>query len=347
MRHGIVTLLMAGAVGCAAPPPPESAPDAEGVTAAPAAVDPIPVWIDTDPSNRPGGYEVDDGFALIQSFNSPELAIRGVSLVFGNAPLDIEIPIGREIVQSFGPEGLGLHVGAASEDELGEPTEASEAPAEALRREPLRILVLGPGTNIGTVIQYPELADRMVELIAVAGRRPGQRFVNNGAVGRPSCDCNFDKDVESFRVILDAGVPLTLAPWEISSKVWMRDAEFDRLEAGTPATKWLVPDSRDWVERWRTLFGAGGYNPFDTLAVGYLTSPELMDCERLPAEIRVAPDDRVLAAGPQDGTGRVIDVPDKSYLVAATELDTTHSVNYCHTPAPGFADDLMERLLRD
>ena len=60
------------------------------------------VWIDTDPSIRPGGYEVDDGFAMIQAFHSSELDIQGVSLVYGNAALDIEIPIGQELVRRFG-----------------------------------------------------------------------------------------------------------------------------------------------------------------------------------------------------------------------------------------------------
>ena len=119
-----------------------------------------PVWIDTDPSIRPGGHEVDDGFALIQAFHSPELSIRGVSLVFGNAPLDIEIPIGQELVERYGPPGLKVSVGAASGEELGAVTEASIAMANALRREPLTILALGPGTNVGTVLlNHPELAD--------------------------------------------------------------------------------------------------------------------------------------------------------------------------------------------
>ena len=82
-------------------------------------IETVPVWIDTDPSIRPGGYEVDDGFALIQAFHSPELWIRGVSLVFGNAPLEVEIPIGREIVNKYGPAGLEVTVGAESVDQLG------------------------------------------------------------------------------------------------------------------------------------------------------------------------------------------------------------------------------------
>ena len=117
---------------------------------------------------------------------SPELSIRGVSLVFGNAPLEIEIPIGREIVNKFGPSGLEVTVGAESVDQLGESTEASRALADALRQDRLTILALGPATNIGTVLlQQPELADQIVEVVAVAGRRLGQSF-STGSTSRPS-----------------------------------------------------------------------------------------------------------------------------------------------------------------
>ena len=196
---GTVTAACAG-------PAPESPSSRDLAVEAETTSQRIAVWIDTDPSIRPGGYEVDDGFALIQAFRSAELDVRGVSLVFGNAPLDLEIPIGQEIVRRFGPTGLGVYAGAAGPEELGEATDASAALAEALQREPLTVLVLGPGTNIGTVLmRHPELADRLVELIAVAGRRPGQRFVTGEMTNSPFCDCNFDKDPGSFQVMLDAG----------------------------------------------------------------------------------------------------------------------------------------------
>ena len=50
-----------------------------------AAPAPVPVWIDTDPAIGESDRDVDDGLALIQAFHSPELDIRGVSVVFGNA----------------------------------------------------------------------------------------------------------------------------------------------------------------------------------------------------------------------------------------------------------------------
>src|SRR3954470_3215985 len=78
--------------------------------AAPATV---PVWIDTDPAIGEPERDVDDGLALVQAFHSPELDIRGVSVVFGNAPLERGLPIARRLVHDFGPAGLKVFGGAA------------------------------------------------------------------------------------------------------------------------------------------------------------------------------------------------------------------------------------------
>tara|TARA_B100001123_G_scaffold145154_1_gene168513 strand:+ start:4489 stop:5526 length:1038 start_codon:yes stop_codon:yes gene_type:complete len=335
-------LLIFVLVACGTAEPPEATDPGEaqepGVTEA-LPIKTVPVWIDTDPSIRLGGYEVDDGFALIQSFHSPELSIRGVSLVFGNAPLEVEIPIGREIVNKFGPSGLEVTVGAESVDQLGESTEASRALADALRQDRLTILALGPATNIGTVLlQEPELADQIVEVVAVAGRRPGQIFSTGSTSSLPFCDCNFDKDPRSFQIILDAGVPLTLTPWELSSQIWLSGPDLDQLEQGSGSSRYLVASARDWLALWNERFGVHGFNPFDTLAVGYLTTAQAIACERLPVEIIYGPDDRSVAAGDQDPA-------DKPYLVVDVNSHSTYSTTYCHTPTAAFKDDLMQRLL--
>src|SRR3712207_4370865 len=85
---------------------------------------PKPVWIDCDPSARPGGHEIDDVVALLQAFYSPELSVRGVSIVFGNADLPTADRIGREVVEKFGPTGLPVFTGAASAAQLGQETAA-------------------------------------------------------------------------------------------------------------------------------------------------------------------------------------------------------------------------------
>lgn len=139
-------------------------------------------------------------------------------------------------------------------------------------------------------------------------------------------------------MILDAGVPLTLTPWEISSQVWLRSRDIDQLEQGPPHAQWLVQATRDWLRQWHDRYGIDGFNPYDTLAVGYLTSPELITCETLPIAIRELPDDRALAAGE-------IDVSSKPYLLVGSEVDSSYRTTYCYQATEMFTRDLMMRLL--
>ena len=203
------------------------------VQAAPA---PTPVWIDTDPAIGEPERDVDDGLALVQAFRSPELDLRGVSVVFGNAELARGLPIARRLVKNYGPPGLRVFKGAAAASDLQEETEASRALAAALHTGPLTILALGPATNVATVLsKHPDLAARVVRVIAVAGRRPGQRFTTGTTNPAGHRDFNFELDPKAFQVLLDSHVELVLAPFEIASKVWLDDADLDRLASSSSA----------------------------------------------------------------------------------------------------------------
>ena len=300
------------------------------------------VWIDTDPSVQPGGHEVDDGFALLQAFHSPELKIRGVSVVFGNAPFEQAWPMGQEIVRRFAPRGLKVFPGAAKASQLGEETDAVRAMAAALQKEKLTILALGPVTNVASLLKlHPELHKNIAEIIVVAGRRPGQRFIAKPEQVRPFRDFNFELDAPAFQVLLDSSVPLVLAPWEVSSKVWLREAEVQRLAEGTEATKFLYAPASDWLKKWQRDLGLDGFNPFDTLAIGYLTSPKLIQSEALFAEIKVLPDD-VNTKPLADGK-----LAEKPYLLAGKAITSKRRVKYCYGASLKFTEDLMERLLKN
>ncbi len=300
---------------------------------------PRPVWIDTDPSVVGGGKEVDDGFALIQAFNSRELAIRGVSVVFGNADFQTAWPNGQEIVQRFGPKGLKIYAGADSAAKLGVETEATRALAAALKRERLVILALGPITNIATVIKnHPELHKQIIEVIAVAGRRAGQRFIARADQPRGFRDFNFELDAPGFQVVLDSKVPLTLAPWEVSSHVWLKADDIERLRNGNEATQYMVKPATDWLAKWKQDLGLDGFNPFDTLAVAWVTHPQLLKSEVLPIEIQTLPDD---TQTPQAGEA----VKRKPYLIVSPQLTTKRRARYCYEPLPEFKALLMNRLL--
>lgn len=300
----------------------------------------VPVWIDTDPSVARGGHEVDDGFALIQAFHSSALDVRGVSVVFGNAPLHEGMQIGRRLLQEFGPPGLALTSGAVSAADLGVETEASRALAAALRQEKLVILMLGPATNVATVLRiHPELRSRISKLVAVAGRRPDQRFSAKPG-GKAFRDFNFELDAPAFQVLLDAKIPLVLAPWEISSKVWLRQGDLDGLRSSNPALAWLLDASQDWLSFWKTNLESDGFNPFDTLAVGYAISPKGFRCARLPVRIEQRPDDTVSNNPPAS------DAPLKPYLLLGSSIRSSQSALYCSEAPRSFRTQLLELLVQ-
>lgn len=308
--------------------------------AAPAAT---AVWIDTDPAIGEPERDVDDGVALVQAFHSPELDIRGVSVVFGNAELERGLPIARRLVKDFGPTGLKVFRGAAKASDLSRETDASRALAAALRAGPLSILALGPVTNVATVLEkHPDLASRVTRVIAVAGRRPGQRFTTGTTNPNGHRDFNFELDPRAFQVLLDSKVQVVLAPFEISSKIWIDQADLDRLAASrTAAARSLVAPSRAWRSMWVRLFGVDGFNPFDTLAVAYAISPAGFVCETVPARIDTLADD-VTEPGVQG-----VKVERKPYLLASAALgDAVARVTYCSTAPDGFKQDLLTRLMR-
>ena len=294
----------------------------------------IPVWIDTDPSVSRGGHEVDDGFALVQAFHSSALAVRGVSVVFGNAPLREGFPIGQHLVQNFGPRGLPVVTGASSASDLGVETEASQALANALRREELVILMLGPATNVATVLRnHPELRSRVTKIVAVAGRRPDQRFSTGPSV--PAFrDFNFELDAPGFQILLDSGVPVVLAPWEISSKIWIRPTDLVRLRSSNASLEWVLDAAADWLDFWKKNLASDGFNPFDTLAVGYVISPRGFRCDRLPVRIEQRPDDTVTGAG----------APRKPYLLADLSIRSKYSALYCSEAPASFKTGLLKLL---
>ncbi len=312
-----------------------------GTAAAQQPSRPTAVWIDTDPAVGVPDRDVDDGFALLQAFHSPELQIRGVSVVFGNAPLAQAWPIGRRIVRQFGPAGLRASRGAAARSELGVETAASRALAAALVREPLVVIALGPATNVATVLKNrPELASRMVRIVAVAGRRPGQRFTT-GTVNRAGHrDFNFEQDPQAFQVILDTQVPLTLTPFEVSSKVWMTGDDLARLAQSAPDVRWMVEPARRWLELWKRTFGVDGFNPFDTLAIARIVSPSMLACEPLPVRIEMRPDD--VTEERMQGTK----VAEKPYLEVSPAFAPSRPADYCSSVDPVFKGDLLRRLTR-
>jgi inosine-uridine nucleoside N-ribohydrolase len=293
------------------------------------------VWLDVDVAAGLPDRDVDDALALIQAFHSPELKVRGVSAVFGNAPLVEGLPIAREVVEKFGPAGIAVHSGAASKEELGKENEAVTAIAAALKEKPLTILALGPVTNIGTLVNlHPELHAKIQRIVMVAARRPGQKFTYPNAGGQSFRDFNFESDPEAMRAILDTKIEIVFAPWEVSSQVWITPNDLARIATYGGAGIWIEEKCRPWVKMWQERFKTPGFNPFDTLAVGWVTHPKLIETLPMTVWIEEGPDDTVPPA----------EAKNKPYLLVKPQEAAGRGAVYAFRPAPQFAPLLMDRL---
>lgn len=307
-----------GLAGCA------SLPDAV------AAKEKTLIWIDTDSAFGVPGFDVDDAWAIVAAFHSPDLEVVGVSAVFGEAPLNEAYAVAGELTGRFGPAGLTVVPGAAGPWQLGRETNASVTLEKALEHQPLKILALGPLTNVATVLlRHPELHGKIVEIVAVAGRRPGERLSWGTADSKEAADLNFERDPDAMRVVLSAAdVPLTLVPLETSSKVFVNETDLDRLSIGGEAARVLSGPSRDWLALWRRDYGLPGFPPFEAAAAMYLSTPVLLRCPMEPAEV-------------------VLSLPEGPYLLVSSSFTGIRPVRYCSWLSPYYKESLLRRILSE
>lgn len=248
------------------------------------------VWIDTDPSIGAPYREVDDAFALVLAFHSPELQIRGLSTTYGNARLKRTTTVARELVRQFGGvAGLSdgdVHPGAASRRDDSN-TAARDALAAALRKERLTYLALGPLTNLAAFLkQHPELATRIERVVLVGGRSPGTVFAFGPRGGLQIHDANVVKDPAAVRTVLASKVPIALAPVEASSRLVLTTENQRELRDSSAAAQFLYRKSRVWLWFWTAVVQHGGGPLFDGLAVVAVARPQLVAAEQRRAWVR-------------------------------------------------------------
>ena len=238
----------------------------------------LPLIIDTDVAlgveheGRP--RDVDDAYAIVAALNAPEIDVLGITTVFGNAPLALADPIAREIVALKGGSVRVATGAAAPLAAIRSGTnDAVEFMAEVLARQPAHIAAIGPLTNLGLLAErYPgHLADAL-SVVIVGGRSAGNRFFLHSK--GPVNDFNVEQDIEAARTLLEHGVPVTMAGFELTSQVSLGARDLERLRPSAIREHFL-PRTRPWLDYWlRTFPGETGFHPWDSAAVDWLLHPE-------------------------------------------------------------------------
>lgn len=295
------------------------------------------IWFDTDimiglPERAP--REVDDGVTLIMALAQPSIEIVGISTI---TYVDYGYEVSKKILDWYAPNrNIPLYKGSPEANDLGVENDATRALAEALRREKLDILALGPATNIATVLKnHPELAAQIKEIVFCAGRTRGFAF-KPGLQQNTVSDFNFEKDVESFKVILDAGVKVVFSGFECSAYLLLGKPDIQFLKDGNEADRWLYETLIPWQQRAKQLFGVEGFIPYDVTPLGHFTHPEYFQYHRnIPVRIETRKNDATL--------GRVIP-PTKPFMEVSYQFKSKWKVDYAYKTLPGFEELVIEAL---
>ena len=272
--------------------------------------------------------DVDDAYAVVASLNSAEIDLLGITTVFGNAPLADTDAIAREIVAMKGST-VPVATGAAEPLSPGGPStnDAVEFMAETLKARSAHIAAIGPLTNLGLLARrYPERLANAASVVIVGGRTAGNRFMLHGK--GPVNDFNVENDIEAARALLEHGVPVTMAGFELTSQVALGAAQLEALPA-SPIREHFLARTGPWLEHWqRTFPGDAGFHPWDSAAIDWLLHPERYVCEDRGWRIGVSPDD-----------------PDVRWLETSPHLDggpVTFLTGFVDGGAAALVDDIVQ-----
>jgi inosine-uridine nucleoside N-ribohydrolase len=285
------------------------------------------VWIDTDVSIGSPIREVDDAFALVLAFHSPEIRIAGLSTTYGNAPLGQTTRAARNLVQRFGRSANltvdHVFAGAGSASDRGRRSGASDALAAALEKRNVTYIALGPLTNLATFLQlHPKLANRFERIIYVGGQAPGTSLAFGPKRSFHIHDANVFKDSAATGAVLRSNIPLTLVPIATGSHLLVDGADLRQLERSGGAGNYLSRQSRIWLWFWTHFAKTNGGPIFDAAALVPTTKPELLAIKKRYARM--------------DQAGNLV--------VRPRQTHGARPVRYCTGFAPGMKRFVMQRL---
>jgi hypothetical protein len=139
-----------------------------------------------------------------------------------------------------------------------------------------------------------------------------------------------------------------LAPWEVSSHLWLTPDDLAALAGRSPSGAWIAEHSQGWLALWQREFGADGFNPFDTLAVAWVTHPELIESMEVGVRIEKArvnhAETRGVAAPPVGDAVHEHPTEPPPLLLVDPSRGERRRATYCHRPRAALKGVLLERL---
>ena len=266
---------------------------------------PTKIIIDTDPGQ-------DDAIAILLALASPdELDVIGITAVAGNVGLAqntknalkiVELsgrnevpvmagcpgPMRRELVTAEHVHGqTGLDGPDLPEPQKRlDPRHGVDFIVDTLRAEPegtVTLVALGPLTNVAlALIKAPDIAPRIRQIVLMGGA-----YFEVGNL-TPAAEFNIYVDPEAADIVFRAGIPITMAPLDVTHTVLSTRPRIDALRALGNRTGAAVADMLSFSERFDLAkYGWEGAPLHDPCTIAYMLKPDLFSGRQINVSIEV------------------------------------------------------------
>ncbi len=266
---------------------------------------PLKILFDTDPG-------VDDAMALLFLHRHPAVELVGITTVFGNAEIDITtrnalylcerfgiaVPVARGAALPLvrpprgaapdvhGDDGLGNLAGPVHTARVADPRPAHRFVIESVRAHPgeVTLLAVGPLTNLALALAEEPAIARQVKQVVVMGGAFG--IDGQGGNVTPVAEANILSDPHAADAVLTAPWPVTIVGLDVTHRVLMDHAFFERLRAeGGVEGAFIWEASRHYVGFYGRAVGVEGCYVHDSSAVAYAIAPELFTTRAGPVRV--------------------------------------------------------------
>ena len=251
------------------------------------------IIIDTDPGQ-------DDAVAILLALASPEeLEVLGIVAVAGNVPLAHTERNARRIVELAGRPEVPVFAGCVRPmarklvtaehvhgrtgldgADLPEPNGALQAQhgvdfivATLRAAEPgsITLCTLGPLTNIAmALVMAPDIAQHIREIVMMGGA-----YFEVGNI-TPTAEFNIFVDPEAADVVMKSGVPVVMAPLDLTHRILATRARLDAIGGLGNRAGAAVAGLLSFSERFDLAkYGSLGAPLHDPCVIAHLLKPEL------------------------------------------------------------------------
>lgn len=224
----------------------------------------IPILLDTDV-----GDDIDDALALGLILSSPELELRGVTTVFGDAHTRALLLC--RLLHAVGRDNIPVASGRPAKDPPEYRGQLQYGLRPAYRKRPVKesaveflynqlkaepskftLVAIGPLTNVAELLaKHPECKPWIKRLVLMGGA------VRVGYSGKPPAEVewNIKCDIAAARAVFRSGVPLVVAPLDATTDLKLKGKQRDAVfRAGTPLSNQLRALFQLWDQPTPTLF---------------------------------------------------------------------------------------------